>query len=115
MDRRAHQRVKVQFEAIVKNVSTGLTASGTVSDISPSGICVAMPIQLATGELITLEMADSLLSGSVAYSESENSEFRTVIEIKKVSLGTTDLSHLLQRILIDTIPCTPGLEYSETY
>ena len=110
MDRRLHQRVAVQFEA---RVTTSKNPDGfrtIVSDISPSGVCLALPIQFAPGEPVRVEMADSTLSGNVIYSNPESSSFRTGIEVKQVELGSTDLSHLLQRTLTEILPETAGLE-----
>lgn len=115
MDRRLHERVTVQFEAKVTKLSeVEQSTYGRVSDISNSGLSVVIPIQLAPGDLIRLEMADSVLNGHVIYSKTEGCLFRTGIEVEQVLLGDTGLSQLLQRTLRETMSGAPGLEPSET-
>lgn len=114
-DRRLHERVTVQFEAKVTRLKDLESVCGTVSDISRSGISVAIPIQLTAGDPIELEMADSVLSGRVVYSNLEGSLFRTGIEVVSIRLGTTGLSQLLEKTLGEAMPDTPGLEHSQTY
>ena len=116
MDRRLDERVQVQFEARV----TGLSgreppALGRVLDISRSGISVAVPLQLAPGDLVELEMADSVVTGRVVYCNRVNSQFRIGVGVEHVRLGETGLSNLLQRTLIEALPDTPGLEPTGTY
>lgn len=115
MDRRLHERIVVQFEAKVTTVNNLESACATVSDISQSGISVGLPMQLAPGDKVRVEMADCLLSGHVVYSNSEGSSFRTGIDVDQVQLGASELSQLLQRTLSEVMPGTPGLEYQEAY
>ena len=89
---------------------------GHVSDISNSGISVVLPFQMAAGDLVELEMADSTLYGNVIYSNpGDNSSFRTGIEASRVLLGSTDLSSILQRVLMEAVPKMPGLLPSDAY
>ncbi len=86
-----------------------------VTDISNSGISVDLPFQTVAGDLVELEMADSTLYGqvvysNVVYSNKESSLFRTGIEASRVLLGGTELSSILQRVLMDAVPEMPGLE-----
>ena len=60
--------------------------------------------------MVELEMADSTLYGQVVYSHNESQLFRTGIEASRVLLGGTELSSILQRVLLDTLPEMPGLE-----
>ena len=116
MDRRLHERVNVQFEARITNLNDpGHSACGTVSDISRSGISVTMPMQLATGDMVELEMADSTLCGHVVYCNPEGALFRTGVEVELVRLGETALSQLLQRTLIEAMPSLPGIEPAQAY
>jgi hypothetical protein len=116
MERRAHERVKVQFETTVTVVGDQRHAAlGRVSDISNSGISVDLPFEVAAGALVELEMADSMLYGSVIYSNPDNSSFRTGIKASRVLLGGTDLSSILQRVLMESLPSIPGLLPSEAH
>jgi hypothetical protein len=115
MERRLHERIRVQFEAKVTDRNHPERATtGVVSDISASGISVMLPLQFAPGDRIELEMADSFVIGRVVYATAETSMFRTGIEVAQVRLGSTDLSRLLQKTLNEALPGVPGLEYSET-
>jgi len=113
MERRADERFKVQFETRVTVLGDQRhSALGRVTDISNSGISVDLPFQLEAGDLVELEMADSTLYGQVVYSHKESSLFRTGIEASRVLLGGTELSSILQRVLMDALPEMPGLETS---
>lgn len=113
MERRLHQRTQVQFETKVTNLLTKQSGLGRTCDISESGISVVQPLQLAAGDFVELEMADSRLAGRVAYSNPEGTEFRLGIEVQRVQLGDSGLSSLLQRTLVETMPSIPGVEYAE--
>ena len=110
----------------------GLTVSGETLDMSESGIGVCLPLQLAPGSLVQLEIADSVLYGFVAHSrewapmsepsfarnkswigESESSGapapslgrlFRTGIEVVEVLIGTSGLSQLLKANFEEKMP-----------
>jgi hypothetical protein len=70
---------------------------------------VVLPFRLTAGDLVELELADSTLYGHVVYSHPDNSSFRTGIEASRVLLGATNLSGILQRVLMEAVPETPGL------
>jgi hypothetical protein len=111
MDRRLHPRAQVHFEARVTNRTTPEQSStGEICDMSEKGISVILPLEFAPADLIELETADSILTGRVVYSNPEGSRFRVGIEIQKVQLGHSDLSNLLQRTLMESMPSVPGVE-----
>ena len=112
MERRLHPRASVQFETRLTNVLTRQSVLGRTCDISESGISVVQPLQLAAGDVVELEMADSTLAGRVAYSNPEGNEFRLGIEVQRVQLGDSSLSSLLQQTLWETMPTLPGVEYA---
>jgi hypothetical protein len=113
-DRRSHQRYQVQYEAKVTKRGQRESVTGRVLDISQSGLSVDLPMQMATGDPVQLEMADSVITGRVVHASAADAGFRTGIEVIKVTLGATDLSYLLQRTLLDVLPATPGLEPVES-
>jgi hypothetical protein len=113
MDRRLHTRPLVHFEA--KVTTPEQSSLGRVRDMSQSGISVVVPLQFAPGDLVQLDMADSVLLGRVAYSTPEGSQFRVGMEIQRVQLGDSDLSNLLQSTLRETMPLTPGVEHAEIH
>jgi hypothetical protein len=111
MERRSDERYKVQFGARVTVAGDrGQSAVGRVSNISNSGISVALPFQLAAGEMVEIEIADSTLYGHVIYSRPDDSLFRTGIEASRVMLGATGVASVLKRVLMETLPEIPGLE-----
>jgi len=116
MERRLHPRTEVQFEAKVTNLKTlQQSCLGLVCNISEKGISVLQPLQIAVDDLVQLEMADSVAVGRVIYSKPEGVQFRIGIEMQKIEIGNSDLSSLLRRTLIETMPGIPGVEYAETH
>lgn len=82
---------------------------GHVADISNSGVCITTPFELAAGDIVRLEMADSNLFGFVAHAAREGDGFRAGIEIQRVLIGGTDLSRVLQTALRQALPDVPGV------
>jgi hypothetical protein len=110
MERRLHQRYQVQYEARVTKRGQRESSRGRVLDISQTGMSVDLPVQLAPGDAVQLEMADSVVTARVAHSTPDGAGYRTGIEVIRVTLGATDLSYLLQRTLLEVMPTTLGLE-----
>jgi hypothetical protein len=113
MERRLHPRAQVHFETKVTNLKTRQSGLGRTCDISESGLSVMQPLQLIAGDLVELEMADSTLSGRVAYSNQEGAEFRVGIEVERIQLGHSGLSNLLERTLAETMSNLPDVEYAD--
>ena len=114
IERRQHPRSAVDFEVKIRNLnSSESSATGRVVDVSKSGVCVMAPSQL--DGLIQLEIADSVLVGQVAYSHAQGALFRTGIAVEQVRLGTSDLGLLLQSVLLDAMPATPGVLSPDAY
>jgi hypothetical protein len=105
MDRRLAERHPVHFQATITPLARReQSMRGVVHDISTDGMCAMLPRQLAPGEQLQLDMADSLLFGHVIFCKPESGEFRTGIEVERVLLGETDLSHILQNVLATHLP-----------
>jgi len=133
MEKRVSFRQAIAFQVRVTAMATpGLTFSGETLDISESGIGVCLPIQLSSGSLVQLEIADSVLYGFVAHSrewapmsepsfarnkswvgETESNTatvpsigrvFRTGIEVVEVLIGTSGLSQLLRENFEERMP-----------
>jgi hypothetical protein len=114
MERRLHPRAHVEYETKVTNLRTRESGLGQTCDISESGISVMQPLQVVAGDPVQLEMADSILTGKAAYSKPEGTVYRLGIEVQRVQLGNSNLSSLLQRTLVKTMPSLPGVEYAES-
>ncbi len=113
MNSRIHERFPANFGARVTPLKNRKnSASGSVADISESGVCIALPLQLVPGDIVQLDMADCVLFGHIVYSNPEGPLFRTGIEVEQVLLGGTGLSQILYQMLIETMPNTPGLQRS---
>jgi hypothetical protein len=116
MERRLHPRTEVQFETKVTSLKTRQQSClGRTCNISGSGISVLQPLELAPNDLVELEMADSVAVGRVVYSNPEGAQFRIGIEVRQIQMGDSDLSNLLRRTLMETMPSVPGVEYVETH
>jgi hypothetical protein len=110
MERRTEERYSVQFEARVTAVGDqSHSAISRVADISNSGLSIGLPFQLAAGDMVEIEIADSTLYGNVIYSQPDSFLFRTGIEASRVVLGATGLSSILQKILVENLPHLQGL------
>lgn len=110
MERRRYERINVQYEAKVTKQRSGEHALAIVSDVSPAGLSLSIPMQLAPGEDVQLEMADCVVTGRAVYCDPDASGFRAGIEIARIQVGATELAELLQRTLCDVSLEIPGLE-----
>jgi hypothetical protein len=132
MEKRHSYRQSIAFQVRVTLLANpGTTVWGETLDISEFGIGVCLPVPLAAGSLVQLEIADSLLRGFVAHSRewapmsqpsfarnkswlsgSESAEtnealgryFRTGIEVAEVSIGASGLSQLLKANFEERMP-----------
>jgi len=110
MDRRLYERIPAHLPATLTNLATNERASEShVANISQAGICVVSPCQFVPGAIVKLEAADSVLFGHIVYSTSEGAVFRHGIEVARVLIGETDLASLLNAMLVEAIPATPGV------
>ena len=103
--------IRFEFEARV--VAGGRSALGRVADIDESGLVLTLPVEFQPGEVIEIEMADSVVYGQVVDTFPRNSGFRSTIEVRRVALGKTELSRILRRVLLESMPQTSGLESPE--
>jgi PilZ domain len=75
------------------------SASGTLLDISVSGICVLLPVLKPSGSLVKLDFAETVLYGQIAYANEESGGFRTGIAVERVLVRSWDLTNILDSIL----------------
>jgi len=109
MDRRIDKRFPVQLAAKVTDLATGESCAGTLVDISKAGVCVLSDHRFAPNSVVKLEVADSILFGCVVHCTGDSPPFRVGIEIVRVLLGGTDLADILNTVLAEALPTTPGL------
>ena len=112
MDRRIHQRFPANVSVKVTDLVTRESVSGTLVDISTSGVCVLLQDPFAVESILKLDVADSVLFGSVVHCTGDKSPFRLGVEVVRVLIGGTDLANLLKAVLVEALPGTPGLAVS---
>ena len=109
MDRRLAERYQTNLAAIVTDIaSPDRVASGQIVNVSQSGICATLSMRLAAGTTVKVQIDDCKLFGHVIYCDEEPA-FRTGIEIVRVLIGESDLARLVNAILAETMPNTPGV------
>jgi hypothetical protein len=114
MDRRPEERYPTNLAAIVTDIaSPDRVASAQILNVSQSGICATLSMRLAAGTTVKVQIEDSRLFGHVIYCDDEPA-FRTGIEIVRVLIGESDLSRLVNAILAETMPGTPGVVGTST-
>jgi hypothetical protein len=83
------------------------TAVGQTVDMSESGIRVRVPIQVAVGAIVKLELADCALFGQVIHCGGQPGAYEIGIEVVRVLLGQSDLARLVNAVLAESIPALP--------
>jgi len=78
--------------------------AGTIRDISASGVSVLTPLPLTAGDIVRLDVADSVLFGIATYGVAEAADWRIGIEVQRVLHGGSDLAQLLERVLHEEMP-----------
>ncbi len=105
MEQRLDPRYPADLSVWVTDLlKPGHSAAGKICDISSSGIGVASPLVLAAGDVVRLDVAESVLFGIVTHATAGEAGSRTGIEIQRVLLGDSELSQLLQRVLLEDMP-----------
>lgn len=105
MERRLDPRYPADLSVWVTDLlKPGHSAAGTICDISNSGIGVLSPLPLTAGDVVRLDVAESVLFGIVTHAAAGEAGSRIGIEIQRVLIGDSDLSHLLHRVLQEEMP-----------
>ena len=105
MDERIEERFTTAIDATVTDLEhPGITHSGRIANISGSGICLALAVDLAPGAILKLEVAGSSLFGHVVYSNLHGDEFLAGVEVTRVLFGESDLSRLLRAVIAAEMP-----------
>ena len=111
VDGRFDTRYPADLEVWVTDMQhEGHSACGVVRDISESGVCVSIPLQFSPGDVVRLDVTDTVLFGFVTYSRLDDKAtplpkpWRTGIEVQRVLMGESDLSALLRQVLQEEMP-----------
>lgn len=109
MDRRLDDRYRTNLAVTVTDIaSPDHIAAGHIVNVSQSGACAHLSRRLAPGATVKVQIGDCALFGHVTYCDEEPA-FRTGIEIVRVLIGESDLARLVNAILAETMPATPGV------
>lgn len=109
MDRRLDERFLAHLDVTIIDVATRDYAESTLVDISESGVCVISPREFPADVIVRLEVGDSVLYGCVVRCTGGEPSFHIGIELIQVLLGQTDMANLLNALLLEVLPATPGL------
>jgi hypothetical protein len=120
VERRSDPRFLTDLDVRVTRLThPARSGHGQLADISNSGVCVKAPFELAEGDIVQLEIADSNLFGFVVHASLERSAFRAGvpegttfrvgIEVQRVLIGGTDLSRVLHLALRRSLSSVPGV------
>ncbi|HUA86721.1 MAG TPA: PilZ domain-containing protein [Bryobacteraceae bacterium] len=109
MDRRLDERFLAHVDVSITDLATRDCTEGTVADISKSGVCVITSRPFAADAMVRLEFADSVLYGCVCHCTADEPWFRLGIELIQVLLGDSDTANVLNTLLLEVLPATPGL------
>ena len=114
MDSRLFKRYPVDLDVtVIDIVAQARVATGRIVDISESGVCASLSSRVEAGAIVEVEIGDSVLFGHVAYCNGDQS-FRTGIEVVRVLIGESEIAQLLNAILAENMPATPGLKVDAT-
>jgi hypothetical protein len=109
MDRRIDSRYPASLEVTVTDIAAPhRVASGMIVDISQSGVSATLSLGFPTGAIVKVQVGDCVLFGHVTYCIEDHS-FRTGIEVVRVLIGESDLARLMNAVLAESMPATPGV------
>jgi hypothetical protein len=110
VERRFEHRLPIDLDVRVTRLTMpARSGDGQLADISNSGISLRAPFELAAGDVVQLEIADSTLFGFVVHASPEGTVCRVGIEIQRVLMGGSDLSRVLHLALRRVLPAVPGV------
>jgi len=109
MDRRLDERYRTNLAATVTDIAApDRVASGQIINVSQGGVSANLSMRLEIGAIVKVQIGDCTLFGHVSYCD-EDPSFLTGIEIVRVLIGESDLSRLVNAILAEAMPATPGV------
>jgi hypothetical protein len=110
MNRRFDNRYPAALQATVADLAIpDRVATGQIVDVSQSGLCAVIQLQFAMGTIVKVRIGDSALFGHVTYCQEDGARFRTGIELVRVLIGESDLSRIVNAMLVEAMPNTPGV------
>lgn len=118
-ERRLDERYQANLDVTVTDIAAPeRVASGQIVDISQSGVCVNLSSRFALGAIVKAQLADCVLFGHVIdcsqIDSTHSQSFRTGVEVVRVLIGESDLARLVNAILAEKMPATPGIRSVST-
>ncbi len=77
--------------------------TGFITNVSQQGVRVMTPIALPIGQVVKLQIADSVLFGEIVSSSAEGDYFRTGVRVRRPESGAS-VAGLLREILVEPVP-----------
>jgi PilZ domain len=113
--RRRWQRQPVNLEGRLTDLATpGLTVLARIVDISQTGVRLQVPFQLSPGALVKVNIADCALFAQVIHSRHDGVGSEVGVEVIRALIGESNLGELLNSILAENLPTTPGVRVGGT-
>jgi hypothetical protein len=133
-ERRLDERYQANLDVTVTDIAApDRIASGWMVDISQSGVCANLSSEFALGSVVKAQLADCVLFGHVIdcarveanepkanqpghnpAASHQDQPFRTGIEVVRVLIGESDLARLVNAVLAEKMPATPGVRAIST-
>jgi hypothetical protein len=111
MENRYHERYPLNLDATLTDIGEpSHAARGYVVNVSESGVCVEVTLMFRVDAVVKLALPDSALFGHVAHCTPHEGKYRVGIEVIRVLIGDSDLARLVNSILAETMPHTPGVQ-----
>ena len=116
MERRQHPRYPASLEVRVTDLGDHLSpVAGRMADISKTGVSVLLYAPLPAQSVVRLDVGDSVLYGHTVYCNPEGPQYRAGIAVEQVLLGGSELGGILQQVLLEQMPATPGVLSADAY
>ena len=101
VERRYNPRIPAHLPLQLTLLEGGGELTGTLLDVSESGLSAQVPMGAGEGALVKLEILGLLFFGHVAYCKRENAEFRIGIFVEPALLDSSNLTELLEAYAVD--------------
>jgi hypothetical protein len=110
MEKRLHRRFPSNLDVVLTDIANPDQAgTGWIVDVSRTGIRARMPRRVELGATVKLEVADCALFGQALRCHEEAGVYEIGIEIVRVLIGKSDLGRLVNAVLAEAMPNTPGV------
>jgi hypothetical protein len=110
IEKRLHRRFPTNLDVVLTDVANPDQAgTGWIVDVSRTGIRARMPSRVDLGAIVKLEVADCALFGQALRCHEDAGAYEIGIEIVRVLIGRSDLARLVNAVLAEAMPNTPGV------